>query len=175
MKANRTSKRGRGFARAAKLVETRVRDAGASRGFAVSRLLTHWPEIAGADIAAIARPVEVGYGRGGFGATLTLLTTGAHAPMLEMQKERLRERVNAVYGYAAISRIRLTQTAPTGFAEGQADFTPAPKRKQPKAPPPEQVARASRVVEGVENEALKAALETLGANILTRKSSPGTN
>ena len=40
---------------------------------------------------------------------------------------RLKERVNAVYGYAAITRIHLTQTAATGFAEGQAEFTPAPK------------------------------------------------
>ena len=36
-----------------------------------------------------------GYGKGGMGATLTLLTTGPMAPMVEMQKERLRERVNA--------------------------------------------------------------------------------
>jgi len=168
MNVKRGQKRGRGFARAAKLVETRIRDAGAARGFAVTRLLTHWPEIAGQDIAGIARPVEVSYGRGGMGATLTLLTTGAQAPMLEMQKEPLRERVNAAYGYLAISRIRITQTAPTGFAEGQADFTPAPKRTAPKAARPEMHARASRVVEGVENDTLKAALERLGANIFNR-------
>ncbi len=164
-------KGGRGFARAATLVESRVREAGASRGFAVTRLLTHWAEIAGQEIAAIARPVEVSYGRGGMGATLTLLTTGARAPILEMQKERLRERVNAAYGYAAISRIRITQTAPTGFAEGQADFTPAPAKKQPCRPLAEQRAHAAQVVQGVENEALKAALETLGANILARRTS----
>lgn len=174
MKPKYAPKRGRGFARAAKLVESRVRDAGASRGFAVTRLLTHWSEIAGQDIAAIARPVEVSYGRGGMGATLSLLTTGAQAPMLEMQKEKLRERVNAAYGYAAIARIRITQTAPTGFAEGQADFTPAPTKKAPPRPVKEQVERASHVVEGVENEGLKAALETLGANILARESR-GTN
>ena len=46
------------------------------------------------------------------GATLTLLTTGANAPMLEMQKEKLRQKVNAVYGYNAISRVRIT-----GFVE----------------------------------------------------------
>ena len=51
------------------------------------------------------------------------------APMVEMQKEKLREKVNAVYGYAAISRILLTQTASTGFAEGQAEFMAAPKVK----------------------------------------------
>lgn len=175
MKPKYAPKRGRGFARAAKLVESRVRDAGASRGFAVTRLLTHWSEIAGQDIAAIARPVEVSYGRGGMGATLSLLTTGAQAPMLEMQKERLREKVNAAYGYAAIARIRITQTAPTGFAEGQADFTPAPRKQRPHKPAKEQVVRAAHAVEGVENKALKAALETLGANILARRDSRGTN
>ncbi len=169
MKTTHSHKRGRGFARAAKLVAPRVRDAGASRGFAVTRLLTHWSEIAGQDVAGVARPVEVSYGRGGLGATLTLLTTGAQAPMLEMQKEPLRQRVNAAYGYAAIACIRITQTAPTGFAEGQADFTPAPTRQALTQPNGELVARASHVVAGVENEGLKAALETLGANILARK------
>ncbi len=174
MKPQYLRERGRGFARAGRLVEARVREAGASRGFAVTRLLTHWAEIAGQEIAAIARPVEVSYGRSGMGATLTLLTTGAHAPILEMQKERLRERVNAAYGYAAISRIRITQTAPTGFAEGQADFAPAPVKPtkgRPHQPIGERRARAAQVVEGVENEALKAALETLGANILARRNS----
>lgn len=171
MKPWEGQKRGRGFARAAKLVEARVRDAGATRGFAVTRLLTHWPEIAGQDIARIARPVEVAYGRDGFGATLTILTTGAHAPMLDMQRERLRERVNAVYGYRAISRIRITQTAPTGFAEGKVDFTHAPRVRP--GPAPEQKARAARTVQGVADENLRAALEALGANILTRNRKTG--
>ncbi|MEC7258544.1 MAG: DUF721 domain-containing protein, partial [Pseudomonadota bacterium] len=124
----------RGFKRTAIVLNDQIKRAGESRGFAVSRVLTHWAEIAGADIAGIARPVNVSYGRGGFGATLTVLTTGAQAPMLEMQKERLRERVNAAYGYNAISRVRITQTAPTGFSEGQAMFAPQPK---PTAPAPD--------------------------------------
>lgn len=163
-------KRGRGFQRTSNLVQTRVRDAGASRGFAVTRLLTHWPEIAGTDIAAIARPVDVTYGRGGLGATLTVLTTGAQALMLEMQKETLRERVNTCYGYSAISRIRITQTAPTGFAEGRADFTPAPTG-QPIRPSasPEQKASVARTANGVGDNSLRAALEALGQNILTKQ------
>ena len=120
----------RGFKRTASVLSGEIRRAGESRGFAVSRLLTHWAEIAGEEIAAIAQPVKVGYGRGGLGATLTVLTTGAQAPMLEMQKETLRERVNAVYGYNAISRVHITQTAPTGFAEGQAQFAHKPKAKE---------------------------------------------
>jgi hypothetical protein len=158
----------RGFERTASLVAPRIRAAGESRGFAVSRLLTHWPEVAGEDIAAICRPVEVSYARGGFGGTLTLLTTGAQAPMLEMQADRIRERVNACYGYAAISRVRITQTAATGFADGQADFSHAPALDP--APPTlseAAMAQARVAADGVSDPGLRTALERLGGHVLS--------
>ncbi len=157
----------RGFKRTASVLSEQIRRAGESRGFAVSRLLTHWSEIAGPDIATIARPVNVSYGRGGFGATLTVLTTGAQAPMLEMQKEKLREKVNAVYGYNAISRVRITQTAPTGFADGQASFEP-PKPVQIATADAETVAQVSHATGPIENDDLRKALERLGRNVLSK-------
>lgn len=156
-------RRKRGFERASALAAGRIRAGGESRGFAVSRLLTHWTEVVGPDIARIARPVEVRYGRG-FGATLTLLTTGAEAPMLEMQKETIRDRVNACYGYNAIQKVRITQTAATGFAEGRAVFEPAPKQ----APePPRVTPEVRQAAADVRDEGLRAALERLGANVLS--------
>ena len=157
-----------GFARTSKLLEGRIRRAGESRGFAVTRLLTHWEEIAGSEVAGMARPVDVRYARQGFGATLTLLTTGAFAPMVEMQKERLRERVNAAYGYSAISRIRITQTAPRGFADGAVAFGHAPARADAE-PDPVVTAAARERAEGVADESLRAALEALGRNVLSRR------
>ena len=62
-------RRKKGFERASKLVADRVRSAGETRGFAVSRLLTHWDEIIGADLCGMARPIDISYGKG-FGATL---------------------------------------------------------------------------------------------------------
>ena len=118
----------------------------------------------------MTRPVKVGYGREGMGATLTLLTTGAVAPMVEMQKEKLREKVNAVYGYAAISRILLTQTASTGFAEGQAEFMAAPQVK-PQTPDPALQQEAARTAAPIRDDGLRAALEMLAQNILTRRKS----
>ncbi|MFV0514645.1 MAG: DUF721 domain-containing protein [Jhaorihella sp.] len=159
----------RGFKRTDSVLGERIRRAGESRGFAVSRILTHWDEIAGPEIAAIARPVNIGYGKGGFGATLTVLTTGAQAPMLEMQKEKLRERVNSVYGYNAISRVRITQTAPVGFAEGQAAFTP-PAGKSAERPDPQVAAQAAQAANRIENDDLRAALERLGRNVLSKNS-----
>ena len=160
----REGRRRRGFERAASLVTGRVREAGESRGFAVSRLLTHWDDIVGADLSGQARPVEVNYGRG-FGATLTLLTSGAAAPIVEMQKEQIRERVNACYGYAAISRIRLTQTSATGFAEPAEAFEARPQRSEPDA---EAVCASDRATNDVSDEGLRTALARLGANVLSQ-------
>ncbi|WP_282024026.1 DUF721 domain-containing protein [Limimaricola cinnabarinus] len=158
----------RGFAQASGLLQSRIRGASEARGFAVTRLLTHWAEIVGEDTARIAQPVKVGYGRDGLGATLTLLTTGAQAPMLSMQAEAIRERVNACYGYRAISKVRITQTAPTGFAEGQAAFAPAPK-PAPAQPDPQVRAQAAKTAEGVGDTELRLALEALAANVLSKR------
>lgn len=160
-------RRGRGFEPAAGLLRDRIRAAGESRGFAVSKLLTHWPEVVGEETAAIALPVKIGYGREGFGATLTLLTTGAAAPVLQMQLPRIRERVNACYGYNAVSRVIVTQTSPQGFAEGQVAFTP-PARSAA-APVDPGIRHAAEALSGDVNDAtLRAALEALGEKVLSR-------
>ena len=157
----------KGFARTSSLLRENIRKAGESRGFAVSRVLTHWAEIVGQDIAAICKPVDVSYGRQGFGATLTVLTTGAQAPMLEMQKDTLRAKVNAVYGYNAIARLRITQTAATGFAEGQAVFAHQPKADD-KSPSPDIRAEAARMAQSADDPDLRQALERLAANVLNK-------
>lgn len=158
----------KGFKRADALLTGQIRKASESRGFAQSRLLTHWAEIAGPDAAAIARPVEVSYGRGGLGATLTLLTTGPNAPLLEMQKEQLRTRVNAVYGYNAIARVRITQTAATGFAEGQVAFEHRPTGETPAQPDPAIARRAQDFAQPVSDTGLRDALARLGQNVLNK-------
>lgn len=169
MKQPRPNSTTRGFSRAATLMQTRIRQASEERGFAVTRLLTHWTEVVGEATAQIATPVNVSYGKGGMGATLTLLTTGAQAPMLEMQKEQIREKVNACYGYRAISRVRVTQTAPTGFADGRVAFTPASKAK--KTPSEAVQSTAKTLSDGIESDDLRAALAALGANVIHKQNS----
>lgn len=174
-KRARDARRMRGFEAAGGLLKDPIRKVGETRGFAVARLLTHWPEVAGSDLAPLCRPVKVSYGQGGLGATLTLLASGAAAPLVQMQLERLKERVNAIYGFAAIARIRLTQTAAEGFAEPVRAFE-APNIV---APSPQALERARAVVseltEGVGDSDLKVALARLATNLMTRRNSPGLN
>lgn len=153
--------------RVSSLVERDIKRMGEKRGFTETRLLTHWADIAGPDTAAICRPVKVGFPRNGFGAILTLLTTGAQAPMLQMRLPQIIDRVNACYGYRAISRIDITQTAPTGFAEGQAEF--APRTKTRAEPDAECQAQARQKTADVGDEGLRQSLERLAANIISKQ------
>lgn len=163
-KPNRSA---RGFQQTGGLLQGRVRNATEKRGFVETRLLTHWPEIVGTETAEICRPVKVSYGREGFGATLTLLTTGAWATLLQADLPRLKDKVNAVYGYAAISRIRLTQTSETGL-----EIAPVRQAKtdvRPKAPLDPVKSRAlNEDLSDVSDADLRSALAALGQNILTR-------
>ena len=159
------------FKPASDLLRQKIRELGEARGFSATRLLTHWPEIVGASVAAIARPLEVRHPRGGKGApegaTLTVLALGAAALRLEMEKERIRERVNACYGYNAIARLRIRQAGPEAFVE---EGAAAPKaRPNPAADPAAALrAEAEPLAEGVSDTELRVALAALAANVLSR-------
>ena len=113
MKTKKVSKRGRaGFRSASSLLERQIHKISETRGFAISKLLVNWADIIGNEIAKIAKPVKVNYGRDGIGAGLVLLTNGANAPIVQAQSKQIIDRVNEVYGYNAISRVRITQTDP---------------------------------------------------------------
>ena len=153
----------KGFKTTSSLLQKRIRNASESRGFAQTRLLTHWEEIVGADIAQCAVPIEVKFGRG-FGGTLTILTTGAHASLLQMQVPQIQDKVNACYGYNAIAKIRITQTAPTGFNQGRVQFGTSQTAKEQL--PVEFTKAADNVVSDVADDGLRLALAALGANVM---------
>lgn len=160
------TRRKRGFERAGGLVATRIRQAGEARGFAVARLLTHWPEIVGDEVARVCRPQKVSWSQGGFGGTLVILAEGAHAPLIQMQEARIRERVNACYGHAAIARIRIVQTAPEmdvqparGFAEMAAPFEGPAARDKPLSP------EVSDRLSAIRDPDLRAQLAALGGRV----------
>ena len=100
----------KGFLQAGSLLEIGLRQSMAKRGFGESRVLTHWAEIVGADIARIAEPLKLNYPKDGFGADLVVLCVGANAPVVQMRSDDIIERVNSCYGYRAITRVKVTQT-----------------------------------------------------------------
>ncbi len=158
-------RKGRGFRQTGACVASDIRKVTEKRGFAETRLLTDWEEICGADLAAVATPVKVSYAQKGIGATLVVHCASARAPEVSMQRETIRERVNACYGYNAIQRVQITQTGaptrPIGFHEEKSQFVP---KKNTRVPSPEMKAALTPIGD----EGLRKALMQLGENVLNR-------
>ena len=154
----------RGFVRAGGLIEAQMRTAAAKRGFAQARLRALWPDIAGPEFAAVCAPVRLARARGPAGGLLTVAVSGAHAPQVQMLLPLLRERVNAALGPGTVGRIQLTQAA-HGFAEPRAEFRPA-KARRPEGDP--QLGAVQGTLSSIGDGDLRAALETLARNVLSR-------
>ncbi|SDX74924.1 hypothetical protein SAMN05444336_109110 [Albimonas donghaensis] len=182
-KAAEPKRSARGFLQASALAEPSVREASSRRGFAEIRVLTDWPTIVGAQLSAACRPIRLTWAGAAYGATLIVEAEGARATEIEMQGPRIAERVNAHYGYRAVSRIKVVQGgrgtvarpgavgvrggAPgvrPGAAPGFAEPGPAPLRRDA-TPPPETEAE----IDAVSDPGLRAALERLGASVANRK------
>lgn len=156
-------RRGRGFTRASGLIAPQMSRVSARRGYLEARLAALWPEIAGVEVAAIARPAKLTLSRGPAGGALSLVVRGAHGPQVQMMLPQILERVNAALGGPLIRRITLTQS-PRGFAEQGEPFTPPPPRPAPQVPPeamPEEIST-------IGDDDLRRALETLARNVLSR-------
>ena len=166
MKTKNVSKRGRaGFRSASSLLERQIQKTSETRGFAISKLLVNWADINGNEIAKIAKPVKVNYGRDGIGAGLVLLTNGANAPIVQAQSKQIIDRVNEVYGYNAISRVRITQTDPSELINENST-----NQKKHLKPSYLDKIKAKEEVNEVKDDVLKIALQSLGANILAKSS-----
>lgn len=82
-------------------------------GFSSAEILTNWAAYAGADIASYTAPERLKWPRTGehanTGATLVLRVGGARALELQHKIPQLLERVNAAFGYRAVTTIRILQ------------------------------------------------------------------
>ena len=165
------TRRARGFESAAAIARKRLDKAAARHGFAEPEVLLRWTELVGERLAGLCSPVKVTYPRGhGLGATLVVRAPGARAPEVEHLGPQIIERVNQVYGYRAVSRVKVVQTTGSAgqFSEPPAAFAGL---DAPSEPTPEAESRAAILARDIRDDGLRAALTRMGAHILSR--SPG--
>ena len=93
------------------------------RGFVMSRLVSEWPAIAG-DIAGWSRPSRLALQRDG-GGKLTVAIRSGFGPLALQMRDSLADRVNAAFGYRAVSEIIFVQTLPPPPATPMAPDTHA--------------------------------------------------
>lgn len=160
--------RARGFESAAAVSRKRLDKAAARHGFAEPEVLLRWAEVVGERLAGLCSPVKVSYPRGhGLGATLVVRSAPARAPEVEHLGPQIVERVNRLYGYRAVSRLKVTQSGAgaQGLAEAPSPFA-GPQRNA--EPSDEAVARAATLARGIRDDGLRAALTRMGAHVLSR-------
>lgn len=131
------------------------------RGLAEAALISDWPDIIGAALAAECVPLRIARGPDGTGGTLHIRVSGALALELQHMQPQVIERINGYFGYQAIARIALQQ-GPISARK------PAP-RKRATPPSDEDAAALAAQLDGIADEDLRRALEALGRGVLGRK------
>ncbi len=141
----------------------------ARQGFGEATLLTQWDTIVGARIGALCQPMRLNWpprpkngapDSGQQPATLALRVEPGFGLDIQHMSGAIIERVNTHLGWRCVAKLAIRQE-PLQRA--------APKRRT--APPndPAARARAAQTTQGVENEALREALISLGERVLSEK------
>jgi hypothetical protein len=131
-------------------------------GFVQSSIVSRWGEIVGDRYAALSAPESIRFPAGKRSdGVLTLIVTGAHAPMMQHVIPVVIERVNRFFGYAAVARVVIRQGA-----------LPAPRR-QPLRPAftvvPTDLGESLKTIADPE---LKAVLESLAMGVAAATALP---
>jgi hypothetical protein len=143
----------------ADLVALCVADVFARQGFTSREIVTHWDDIVGAEIAALAEPVRMQWIRSrdpdeSPPATLVLRVEGPAALEIQHMAGVIVERVNGYIGWRAVDRVSLRQ---------------APLTRRRKAPRPRideaEAAAVAAQMNGIGDDGLRTALGRLGAAI----------
>jgi hypothetical protein len=129
------------------------------QGFASSEIVTHWDDIVGPEIAAVAEPIRMQWMRSrepdeSAPATLVLRVEGPAAIEIQHLAGVIVERVNCHVGWQAVGAIALRQ-APL--------MRRTSKPQRPRID--EELAQSIAAQTGIADDRLRAALGRLGAAI----------
>jgi hypothetical protein len=129
------------------------------RGYLLANLRAAWAEVVGPRYADCTEPERIDWPRGDREATgvLRIRADGPRAVLLQHELPQLVERVNDLFGYAAVGGVRLVQ----------APVTRRPRREAEKPAVDED--RLGEAVAAVADGPLKTALARLGRGIFARR------
>jgi hypothetical protein len=143
----------------AELVPVCVADVFARQGFTSCAIVTHWDDIVGPEIAAVAEPIRMQWVRSrepdeSPPATLVLRVEGPAALEIQHMGGVILERVNRYIGWQAVDKLALRQA-------------PLTRRRRVPRPTIDDGAAAAIAAQmtGIADESLRTALGRLGAAI----------
>ncbi len=130
---------------------------------ALGRILTHWNDIVGPELARKAQPVKLRYLKHKQAkkptASLDIATTSADATLLHYQKDLILERINQIFGERWVTAIRFVQVPVN---------TQTPKVKKPPHRPLTGTEQnyLSNMLDNIPDSDIKSRLERLGQAVL---------
>jgi hypothetical protein len=141
------------------LVGKVVGDTFTRQGFASAELVTRWPEITGAEIAAVSQPIKIQWPRPDETGmrppgTLVLRVEGPAAIEIQHLTGVICERVNRFLGWRAVERIAFRQAPLRRIAH-----------KSGPRPDADAAARLAASMPEIADDDLRAALARLGAAV----------
>jgi hypothetical protein len=143
----------------AELVSVCVANVFARQGFTSCEIVTHWEDIVGPEIAALAEPIRMQWVRTGDPdeappATLILRVDGPAAVEIAHMRAVILERVNRYLGWQAVDKVALRQA-------------PLIHRRRPPRPKIDEGVAAAIAAQmaGIADDRLRTALGRLGAAI----------
>ena len=140
------------------MIEPMVAPSANERGFAISRLISHWYDIVG-DTAAWCRPADIHFPRGSRNnGTLKLQIASGRGPQAQAMSAQIIDQVNAAFGYQAVGRITLVQNLPPSTPK-----TP-PKKPATISDAPD-VWTLDEKLKHIKSPELRAALRRLGGPV----------
>ena len=92
------------------MIEPIVAPSARKRGFAISRLISHWHDTVG-DLSDWCRPADIQFPRGSRNkGILKLQIASGRGPQAQAMTQQIIDAVNASFGYQAVDRITLAQS-----------------------------------------------------------------
>lgn len=137
------------------LIEPLTRPVFKTQGLGGSRIVSQWPSIVGAELAAHTLPEKLSLPKGKkTDGTLVISCENGFATELQHRIPQIMERLAAYLGYQAVSRIVISHS-----------WTPAPEAPTPPPPAPTLPSNASGLTDGIADPELKSALQSLAKTL----------
>ncbi len=134
-------------------------------GLAEGRILTHWADIVGPELARVTLPERLRFAKGQrTDGTLTIRVATGWAPVLQHQTPQLLDQLAAYFGYRAVSRISIRQDHRL-LAHQESDLSLQPTGTLDSA----SKSTISEMVSDCADEGLRDSLTALGRSIRLRE------
>lgn len=151
-----------------KTIRPLVRQLLGKNGTMQLELMTNWEEIIGKSLAEYTMVQKISFNKDERtnGTLFLSVLGGAFALEIENKKTIILRKINAFFGYEAINKIKIKQTADAENFLLNKNVYDKPKKNLVST---EQKSYITELTEGVKNENLRSKLERIGCEILNNK------